>query len=54
MARVQLGEPTLLTLGGWWATMAAVVGEEAWIKLSFVGKIQRARATVYRAFVTYA
>jgi hypothetical protein len=102
---VQLGEPTLLTLGGRRETMAAVVGEAARLELDvdvgglrgssgykkqpygflvsssssltaqllarggesssrgdvllalwlgFVGKIRRARATIYRAFGTYA
>jgi hypothetical protein len=32
-AWVRLGEPTLLTLGGWWATMAAVAGEAARLEL---------------------
>jgi hypothetical protein len=34
MAWVQLGEPTLLTLGGRWATMAAVAGEVAQLELN--------------------
>jgi hypothetical protein len=105
MAWVRLGEPTLLTLGGWQATIAAVEGEAAQLELDvdvgglrgssdyknqsygflvssssslttqmlagggksssrsdallvlrlrFVGKIRRARATKYRAFGTYA
>jgi hypothetical protein len=104
-AWVRIGEPTLLTLGGRRATMAAVAGEAAQLKLDvdvgglrgssgykkqsygflvssssslttqlfagggesssrddvllalwlgFVGKIRRARATIYRAFGTYA
>jgi hypothetical protein len=104
MAWVRLGEPTLLTLGGRRATMAAVAGEAArleldvdvsglrgssgykkqsygflvtsscslttqllagggesssrgdvlhTLRLGIVGKIRRARATIYRAFGTY-
>jgi hypothetical protein len=32
-AWVRLGEPTLLTLGGWWATMAVVAGEAARLEI---------------------
>jgi hypothetical protein len=34
MAWVQLGEPTLLSLGGRWATMAAAAGEAAQLELN--------------------
>jgi hypothetical protein len=37
MAWVRLGEPTLLTLGGRWATMAAVAGEVAWLDVDVDG-----------------